>query len=426
MSSGKITDPNLKFVATIPVVGNDPNGEYSGIGEWLNRDGIYWWRVDEATGAGDIPGKVWMFEALPGYPIFDPALPADILHDALGGNATFTVSVTNPFTGDSTGMTYQWYKGMPPDTSTPVGTGTTLNYNPVLVGNIGDYYCKATITAESATGDSRVARLDYKRLMHNWKFDGDLTDSIGTVHGTGDANFIPEIAYVPGVEGSNAIKFYGIESVLLGAAGDVSIGARDFTMSLWANTAGPPTWASFISNKNWDSGGNVGWGLFDDSGDMNWNIADTGSRADVRFPTIYYDPQVDPNGLWHLITATNDSDGLASVYVDGVLAASADISSLPGTKDSGLPITVGKDGNGNYPYTGLIDDVRIYNYVLDPVAVAVEYNRVTDESVCIEYPSMDITGPEDVPDCEVTILDLAELADRFLDCNLFPAVRCLE
>ncbi len=40
-------------------------------------------------------------------------------------------------------------------------------------------------------------------------------------------------------------------------------------------------------------------------------------------------------------------------------------------------------------------------------------------SVCLQKPTADITG-----DCMVNVLDLAEIAQRWLDCNLYPAIYC--
>ena len=108
-----------------------------------------------------------------------------------------------------------------------------------------------------------------------------------------------------------------------------------------------------ISNKDWYSGGNVGWGLFDNTGgEVNWNFADGSSRRDLTFTGVYDD-------VWHLITITNDRDGLAVAYVDGAMVNSLDISGVSETIDSGFSAVIGVDGAGNYPFTGAIDDVKI-------------------------------------------------------------------
>ena len=85
---------------------------------------------------------------------------------------------------------------------------------------------------------------------------------------------------------------------------------------------------------------------------------------------------------------------------------------------------IGNSPIGDYPYYGAIDDLRFYNYALEPLEIAYLYTGVTG-TVCYQNPATDVSGPEGNPDCVVDIYDLAELAGGWLECNRVPAETCL-
>jgi hypothetical protein len=67
----------------------------------------------------------------------------------------------------------------------------------------------------------------------------------------------------------------------------------------------------------------------------------------------------------------------------------------------------------------VVDDVRIYDYALDPYTIATIYTGVTSETVCVEEPQADFNG-----DCKTDFKDFADFASAWLDCNLYPAAAC--
>ena len=69
---------------------------------------------------------------------------------------------------------------------------------------------------------------------------------------------------------------------------------------------------------------------------------------------------------------------------------------------------------------GLIDDVRIFGYPLDPVSMALMYTDMKPrEKVCLECPSNDY-----IKDCKVDILDFVEIISAWLECNRIPQDHC--
>lgn len=82
---------------------------------------------------------------------------------------------------------------------------------------------------------------------------------------------------------------------------------------------------------------------------------------------------------WHHFAATfDDPHDLLKLYVDGVLAASATTTSSISYSGLGSNTVIGRHGNAGttQDFTGIIDDVRIYSYVISSTEVAQLYGLI--------------------------------------------------
>lgn len=150
-------------------------------------------------------------------------------------------------------------------------------------------------------------------------------------------------------------------------------GSQDFSVSLWVNFTNWTGDPSFIANKNWNSGGNVGWVLATaGNGGFQWNFKDGTGRKDYDGPggTL-------AGSGWHHLAVTWERAGNAVSYLDGVQVDSRSIAPGADTLDSGLPTNIGQDGTGEYTDNGsvgidggLIDDVGIWRRLLTASEVA--------------------------------------------------------
>ena len=415
MNAGSPTDPNMTLVATLGAA----TTQFQPAG--LSRDKTYLWRVDEGIGGSgpgspnNIVGQLWHFATVPSSPVINPATPADV-EVFPGEPASSVVEAVNPFTGDATGLKYEWYRYVDGTNDVALGVDSPVLAVPsVEVAQEGRYYCVVTIISNSASSSSRLARLTVKRAVGYWPLDGNANDASDPADGSVNGAVNGSPAWVAGIKSQAASldpSDADVDSIVLGAADDLNFGADgDFSVSVWIKSTGVPTWASVISNKDWDSGDNVGWGLFDYSGpDMDWNFGNGGADEDLYFPDLY-------DGQWHNVCATNDRGGLASVYVDGELAIAQSIAAVTGSIDAGNAVSIGVDGRGNYPFKGAVDEVQIFNYVLQPIEVARIYTGlVAGVNVCLEPVPFDLND-----DCRVNLGDFAILAGAWLDCNLVPA-----
>lgn len=404
----------------------DPNASYPMTG--LDHDMAYVWKVeDELTGSIFLPGTIWSFETFNILPvIFDE--PEDILVGA-DGIAVFDIYAES-LTPDET---YQWYLSddavVGSDTLLTDETATTLTLTGITVADVGKHaYCIVTNAAGTTT--SRLALIEFERLMAQWKFQNNMDDEAATYIGSmADPN------YTTGVDGAFAMKFEadGEFVEIAGSESDFNNYHLGLTVSAWVKTSNTD-WNTIVAKQNRDGDVWNGWVLNnDDLGNVT---------LDFRGIGYVYGTTNIADGQWHQVTATVDA-GVARLYIDGRLDAEADFSEYITLNDplyegssaydaipmSDRPITIGaEDTNGLTTMDGIIDELYIYNYALSYNEVIDDYNvlaiiPIEDGGVCIAEnysPAADLSGPAGVPDCVIDIYDFAEIALGWLSSGLYP------
>lgn len=133
----------------------------------------------------------------------------------------------------------------------------------------------------------------------------------------------------------------------------------DFTIAVWVNTTATNSDPSIIGDKDWGSGGNPGFVFAFLGGNWKLNAGDGSNRIDLSGGTIN-------DGEWHLLACTFDRDGKATLYQDGVVQESTNMTDLTESMDSGFPIRLGQDGTGSYGewFGGKVANSMIFDYVL--------------------------------------------------------------
>jgi hypothetical protein len=261
-----------------------------------------------------------------------------------------------------------------------------------------------------------------KRLVGWWKLDGNLADSVQeevpdapTHSGTDTEPSYEDI----GKDGS-AYDFLGTGNIVT-----INDSAEYFnfynlgqTVSGWVKSD-TETWDGVIS-KHYRVEGETwtGW-VIDVSGGWT-HLTVRGSHGDLWGSDD--DGWMFDDG-WHLVTAVMDPETNTSrIYVDGKFRDESDAYVLGDAMLNDEPVAFGAEtALGDIPYTGQLDDVRIWNYALDDVAVALLYTDFNPGSeICVEYPEKDVTGPDGVPDCKVDLYDFAEWASSWMECNIVP------
>ncbi len=261
--------------------------------------------------------------------------------------------------------------------------------------------------------DVTVETASDANLVAYYQFENNLLDSSGNGNTADPCGVVP--MYAAGNSGQ-AIDFDGTYYLDVGGSAGVT-GASSRTCSAWIKTA--------------TVGEIVSWGV--DVGTQKYIFRvqdDNGDEGTIRIEVNggYICGQTDVrDGQWHHVTAVLDSDGTPDVadielYVDGVLeVVTAVQASLINTSPDGS-IRIGESPWHNRPFTGQIDDLRVYDRALSQGEVA----NLAGMSVGTVFPQPVVallTTPEDTDlhdDEKINFKDYAVLIDSWLDEQLWP------
>ena len=150
--------------------------------------------------------------------------------------------------------------------------------------------------------------------------------------------------------------------------------AVDFSMAMWIRQDDSVSDPAVLSNKDWDSGGNIGvnWAV-KGSGFFDLNITGTTApRQDLDGPGESAALNV---GQWNLVVMSVDRTGPTNLYVNGVNTGT--IAATPsGSFNVGRPWNIGQDGIGNYgvEFTGAVDELAIWRRAITAVEASQLWN----------------------------------------------------
>ena len=223
-------------------------------------------------------------------------------------------------------------------------------------------------------------------------------------------------------------------------------GAENFSISFWTSYTNQFDDPPFISNKNWSSSDNIGWGIFTQNGG-NFRVNVTGDGGGAKESTTAT-PFI-RDGAWHNIVVTFDRSSAVSIYVDGVLVKTDPLAATTGNIDTlsfGYAVNVGQDGTGLYTDSGnaqmiglLMDDLGIWTRVLSASEVGAIYQGGLIGSNIVQVvtklpptvstlaPAPNFTGVSGLPTITATITirtprsSPRRFTSRLMAAQLFPA-----
>jgi len=197
--------------------------------------------------------------------------------------------------------------------------------------------------------------------VHQYSFEGDSNDSAGSNNGTllnGPTFTTGKLGQAISLDGSN-------DGVRVTPTGSLT---GNFTVAVWAKpnaSTGKIIGTRSPNGQSFDMGIGSGYGgVHSDIGDgTNW--INTGADATLSVT----------NNTWYHIVEVVTNTGY-TIYVNGTQAGSGSwASNTPLLYDANHVIAIGNsDENGVENFTGLLDDVRIYNRALSAADVYALYN----------------------------------------------------
>ncbi|MGE7863240.1 Ig-like domain-containing protein [Bacillus mobilis] len=164
----------------------------------------------------------------------------------------------------------------------------------------------------------------------------------------------------------------------------------NFTIAFWIKSSGVNADPAIISNKDWNSGGNLGWfvGLKDKS--LLWNFKTSGSsRVDSTIPNV-------ADNAWHHIVISHDRNSNATIYKDGKIAKQVDISKMKGTIDTNYTPKIGVDGKGSLfgnNFNMTLDDLSIFKKAVTTEEVQAMYEAappIPVTGLLVDQPSVQL------------------------------------
>jgi hypothetical protein len=383
----------------------------------------YFWRADISVIYDNDPnrkavikaGPVWSFTTVPANPmiVLDPV---GLSRGPACGrlNAVFTVQAANA-------TDYQWYKNGAKLTG---ATGATLNITGVTPADEATYFCRASNAAGSV--DSATVWLDYARQTSQWDFEDSFADVLGghTMIPAGAPEAVP--TFGAGKLGS-AVVLDGVDDYALIPPDALPKNRSSLTLAFWArNDAGPSARTAFYANTAAEPTNRIlSVQIPFTNSSAQFDLANANSGGSYDRVATAMRAATDPWVYW--VVTKDVETGTMSTYQNGVLLGrnTAAQRLVYGAEEFylGARNLGGELGLGQF-FHGAIDDLRIYNYALNPVEIAYLYTDVTGETVCVNANDPVLVQFDYDGNCIVDLGDLAVFASHWLSCQRVPG--CLD
>jgi len=195
------------------------------------------------------------------------------------------------------------------------------------------------------------------RVVSWWRAEGNANDSAGGANG-----YLENVSFAPGKFGQ-AFRFNGRNASVRVPDTAVHDITNNWTLAAWVNTssiAGHKGKAQAVISKVGGATGNHGYqmGIVDHTGEVFLLFNEAGQS----WPGWVHRAGKVPLNTWTFIACTYDNNTM-SIYINGVLAGSRTVGSRLGVNSSSN-FRIGLDDNGNCDFSGMIDEVRVYNRAL--------------------------------------------------------------
>jgi len=248
-----------------------------------------------------------------------------------------------------------------------------LDYNQgsaLTLGVIGDnssYEKQAANQAYCVPGDTTSCAAP----VAEWKFDEGTGTAVYDFSGNANTGILGEyswnVNYVPTwVAGKHnkGLKFDGVDDYIKITNTASSLNLSAWTFSTWINWKGT-TSVGYSGIVVGIGGANNANRLYILDSDSKLRVMGTCCTASIISSTTFNKNQ------WYHIEVIQ-TGGVPTLYVNGKLDTVGSSGTFTGGSTN---LAVGRAANDTYYFNGIIDDVKIYNYVRSTAQIAYDYNR---------------------------------------------------
>lgn len=196
-----------------------------------------------------------------------------------------------------------------------------------------------------------------------WRGEGNGIDSVGGLTGS-----LMDLDFIAGKVGQ-AFSLNGIDaSMTVPGNAKLNFGTNEFSMAAWIKTTDTREWQRLVTKRD-PTGYNYWYSLVLNSGKLTFEIA---GGANITSTVSV------ANGMWHHIAVTRDPATVSlrkyRLYIDGVENVTLADGGL--NLDNTAPLEIGKWSTESYGgiYSGLIDEIQLFNRGLTAAEVQSIYN----------------------------------------------------
>lgn len=241
----------------------------------------------------------------------------------------------------------------------------------VLIGGL-------VLPVQAQITDELVVHLPFDNNYSNTRANGVTATAVGNPSFTAGKIGSGAVTVTTRKDGSD------FSYVTLGNPAELAFGgvtdgtATDFTVAFWVSYTNQTSDPALISNKDWASSNNQGWGIFAQGGG-NLRINTTDDRGSSGKQDTSATPNI-RDGAWHHVAVVFVRTNALSVYIDGALRTTSSLVPVTGPIDSFYPLNLGQDGTGSYTDGGSaeivanMDDVGIWRRALSAGEIAAVVN----------------------------------------------------
>jgi hypothetical protein len=378
----------------------------------------YYWIVDSYDSSTVPPalgtGAVWYFNVT--------AVPVITAHPqpqvvVLGETAEFSVTVDSYSPAH-----YTWYRSTDNVNNTAaddvqVGTdSSTLSWVTTQTDD-GYYYCKVVNNSGEANAVySNTASLVVRRQVAHWTLDqadfvgGQYLDVSGNGHHADPNTATPTFA-AGVITGSDGVSMGPLSFASAGTWNPSYISGQ-LTIAMWIKWNGTNgSYQNLVSKMDTWAADDMMW---------QFGVSINGTVNLIRAGGANISNGVPVVGQWEFLAMTFNGT-TATVYrvVDGNIYFTTVAGAFSFGTDTAATLWLGSS-----LFNGTIDDIQIFNYSKDPVALADLYNEMLSRDFCVlTYGSaefdLDVNN-----NCRIELTDFAALAANWMGCGFHPETAC--
>src|ERR1019366_7311250 len=309
-----------------------------------------------------------------------------------GQKITFTVNAIG-----AVPLNYYWNEN---GTNIPGAVATNYTLSNLQLANAGSYACVVSnaygiVTSTVAPLTVIASNYPYAQLVLNdrplgyWRLDetsGTIAhDYVGKNNGVYTSTTLNQpgnnlIDTHPAAKFGAAINSYvGGIPLDFGTTNYTSNTKGEFSVECWVNGGAQTTDAGLITKGTGGGGEQVNLDCGGGSHAFRFFVRNNGGGAVLATGNIL------PNGLWHyLVGVCDQSNGVVTLYVDGLVNATGVLGTNDGILDSTRLFSFGSRQSGSASYdnqfNGKMEEVAIYGYPLSAAKVLSHYLAATNRA----------------------------------------------